>query len=125
MSTEFRILSPSDRLSSAAGLIVAGFQHDFPVADGKRLVGVLTRSDVVRGLSANGPESAVEDAMHRGVDTAHPADMLDGVLGKLQRPTAAPIVVVRNDDVVGIIAAENIAEFIAMQGTRQRVSARS
>ncbi|HLK40331.1 MAG TPA: site-2 protease family protein [Polyangiaceae bacterium] len=119
MVTEFRVLAPSDRLSSAAEHIVAGFQHDFPVVDGTRLVGVLTRSDVVRGLSADGGEASVASAMHRGFATAHPTDMLEGVLSGIQLPEAVPIVVVRDDAVVGIMTAENIGEFILMQGARR------
>ena len=37
MVTEFRVLSPFDRVSSAAGHIMAGFQHDFPVVEDRRL----------------------------------------------------------------------------------------
>jgi Zn-dependent protease len=123
MRTAFRTLSPVDHLSSATELIVAGVQQDFPVVDGKRLVGVLTRSDVVRGLSASGDDASVESVMHRGAETAHPGDMLDAVLARLQRPEAAPIVVVRNDAVVGILAVENITAFIAMHGVRHTAPA--
>jgi Zn-dependent protease/CBS domain-containing protein len=119
MVTEFRVLSPSDRLSSAAELIVAGFQHDFPVVDGRRLVGVLTRSDVVRGLSGGSAEASVASAMRREFATAHPTDMLESVLARLQTPVEAPIVVVREDAVVGLVTAENIGEFILMRGARQ------
>jgi CBS domain-containing protein len=119
MVTEFRVLSPTDRLSSAAEHIVAGFQHDFPVMDGTRLVGVLTRSDVVRGLSENGGEGWVANAMHRGFATAHPTDMLEGVLSGLREPEAVPIVVVRDDAVVGIMTSESLGEFILMQGARR------
>ena len=121
MRTAFRTLSPVDRLSSATELIVAGVQQDFPVVDGERLVGVLTRSDVVRGLSGSGADASVESVMHRGAETAHPGDMLDAVLARLQRPEAAPIVVVKNDAVVGILAVENITAFIAMHGVRHTV----
>jgi CBS domain-containing protein len=125
MVTAFRVLSPSDRLSSAAEVIVAGFQHDFPVVDGTRLVGVLTRSDVVRGLSRDGAEASVASAMHRGFVTAHPTDMLESVLAQLELPKAPPIVVLRDDAVVGIMTAENIGEFILMQGARQASTKRA
>jgi Zn-dependent protease len=118
MVTEFRVLSPEDRLSSAAPLIVAGFQHDFPVVDGGRLVGVLTRSDVVRGLSEGGGECAVASVMHRGFVTAHPADMLDSVMPRLARLEEMPIVVLRDDVVVGILTAENLGEYILLEGAR-------
>jgi Zn-dependent protease/CBS domain-containing protein len=125
MVTEFRVLSPSDRLSSAAEFIVAGFQHDFPVVDGKQLVGVLTRGDVVRGLSGDRAEGSVASVMHREFATVHPTEMLESVLARLQMPVAAPIVVVRDDAVVGIVTAENIGEFVLMQGARQASSERA
>jgi Zn-dependent protease len=119
MVTEFRVLSPTDRLSSAAEHIVAGFQHDFPVVDGTRLVGVLTRSDVVRGLSGTGKDTSVASAMQRGFVAAHPADMLESVLSRLRVADDVPIVVRQGDAVVGILTAENIGEFILMQGARR------
>jgi CBS domain-containing protein len=107
------------RLSAAAELIVAGFQHDFPVVAGSQLVGVLTRSDVVRGLSRNRADASVASVMNREFATVHPTEMLESVLARLQRPVAVPIVVVRDDAVVGIVTAENIGEFVLMQGARQ------
>jgi CBS domain-containing protein len=119
MVTEFRVLSPLDRLSSAAAFVTAGFQHDFPVVDGKRLVGVLTRSDVVRGLSEGEAGALVASAMQREFVTARPTDMLESVLARQQQSNAAPIVVVRGDAVVGLMTAETIGEFILMLGARE------
>lgn len=119
MVTTFRVLSPSDRLSSAAALVVAGFQHDFPVVSGTELVGVLTRGDVMRGISRDGGEALVANAMHREFATAHPTDMLESVLSRLQLPEAVPIVIVRDGAVVGIMTAENIGEFVLMQAARR------
>jgi CBS domain-containing protein len=119
MITAFRILGPSDRLSSAAELITAGFQHDFPVFDGSNLVGVLTRGDVIRSLSSDGAAATVGSAMHRRFETAHPADMLEGVLSRLRSTEGVPVVVVQNDAVVGLITAESLGEFIAVQRARR------
>jgi predicted transcriptional regulator len=57
--------------------------------------------------------------MHRTFVTARPTDMLESVLARLQLQEAAPIVVMRGDVVIGIVTAENIGEFILMQGARQ------
>ncbi len=119
MITEVRVLSSSDRLSAAAELITAGFQHDFPVVDGRQLVGVLTRGDVVTGLSRDGVEGSVANAMHRQFVTAHPTDVLENVLARLQPAEAAPIVVVQDDAVVGIVTAETIRDFTLMHDARR------
>ena len=123
MMTEFRVLSPSDRLSFVTQLIVAGFQHDFPVVDDKRLVGVLTRGDVIRALSQGEAELPVANAMHREFATAHPSDFLETVFARLQMPGVVPIVVLRDEDVVGIMTAEGLGEFILVQGARHAPAA--
>jgi Zn-dependent protease len=46
MLTDFRTLSPQDALRRAVDLLLSGSQHDFPVLDGERVVGVLTRADL-------------------------------------------------------------------------------
>lgn len=51
MITEFRSLGPAEPLSRASELMLAGFQHDFPVIDDGKLVGILTRDDIVKGLA--------------------------------------------------------------------------
>jgi hypothetical protein len=45
MVTQFETLAPGDTLQRAMEHVLAGFQHDFPVVEADRVVGVLTRSD--------------------------------------------------------------------------------
>jgi Zn-dependent protease/CBS domain-containing protein len=112
MITDFETLSVDDPLARAVDRSLAGFQHDFPVLDGDRLVGVLTRADLVRGLAVGGAGSAVREAMQHGFTTADPADMLDAVIGRLQAPDARAVVVLRDDRVVGLVTAEHIGELV-------------
>lgn len=115
MITEFRALAPDDRLDYAAELVVAGFQHDFPVIDNGRVVGVLTRSDIVRGLSESGPLAPVGAAMRPEFATVDPAEMLESVLPRLQSRGATSVVVVQAGEVVGMVTTENIGEFVTME----------
>jgi len=52
MITNYQTLSPDDPLAHAVEQILAGFQHDFPVVEADRVVGVLTRTDLFRALAA-------------------------------------------------------------------------
>jgi len=115
MITEFRTLAPEDRLGRAAEMVVAGFQQDFPVVDAGRVVGVLTRRDIVRGLSEAGPLSAVGHVMQSEFTTADPAELLASVLPRLESRGATSIVVVRSGEVVGMVTTENIGEFVMME----------
>lgn len=119
MITDFRTLAPDDRLGHAAELVVAGFQHDFPVVDAGRVVGVLTRSDIVRGLSEAGPFSPVGAVMRADFTTADPGEMLESVLPRLERGSTS-VVVVHAGEVVGMITTENIGEFVMMENALRK-----
>lgn len=126
MITDFRTLSPSDTLDRAVGHLLAGFQQDFPVveADG-RLVGVLTRSDVIRAISEAGTSALVGDVMQREFETASPFDMAEGILARLQGSNCRSLPVVQNGRLVGLLTAENLGEFVMIQAALAGGSARS
>jgi CBS domain-containing protein len=122
MITEFRTVSPDDRLSDAADHVIAGFQVDFPVSDQGRLVGVLTKTDLLKKLADNGGEGLVRDVMRRDFETATPSDMLEPVFFKLQDGACHSIPVVRNADIVGIVTMENVGEFLSIKRALQPTS---
>ena len=51
MLTTFQTLAPQNTLSYAVELILAGSQQDFPVVDSGKVVGVLTRGDLIKALN--------------------------------------------------------------------------
>ena len=60
MVTDFRTIPVHATLSQAAELLLAGEQREFPVVDNLgRTEGILTRDNLIRGLSRHGPESTV------------------------------------------------------------------
>ena len=81
MVSEFRTLAPQDPLGEAARHIIAGFQHDFPVAEEGRVIGVLTKTDLLKHMAEMGPGALVGTVMCRDFEQADPADMLDTVFG--------------------------------------------
>jgi Zn-dependent protease len=115
MITDFRALEPREPLSRAVEFILAGFQHDFPVIDGKRAVGVLTRSDVVRGLAEAGKAAPVEDWMHSDFGTAEPTETLERALDRLSAHEAGTIVVAKDAQVLGLVTPENIGELMMFE----------
>jgi CBS domain-containing protein len=115
MITDFVALQPHDTLSRAAKHVLAGFQQDFPVVeeDG-RLVGILTRNDLVTGLARYGAEGRVGDVMHREFVTADPRDMLQTAFARLQEHGWHTLPVVQDGRLVGVVTAENLAEVLML-----------
>jgi CBS domain-containing protein len=115
MITDFRSLSPHEPLSSAVEHILAGSQQDFPVVEEGRVVGILTRSDLLTGLTKRGQQAEISEVMQKKFETAAPSEMADRVFARLQRCDCHTLPVLRNGELVGIVTMENVGEFLMIQ----------
>jgi CBS-domain-containing membrane protein len=115
MIKDFRTLAPADTLERAVEHILAGFQQDFPVVEQGRVVGVLTRNDLLKALSQRGPQAQVEGAMQRQFETADPNEMLGTVFPRLNASRCHSLPLVRNGQLAGIVTMDNVGEFLMVQ----------
>ncbi len=122
MITDFQSLSPHDRLSRAVELTLGGFQQDFPVVEGDRLIGVLTHSALLRGLSERGADIPVLQIMRGQPDTASPDDALGGVLSRMHQGGIRALVVVEHREIVGLLTVGNIGELLAFEAAGRHTS---
>lgn len=118
--TDFVTVASNEPLGSAVEHVLARAQHEFPVIDDGRLVGVLTRSDVVRGLADRGPRTRVGDAMHRKFATATPEESLEEAMSRLVGDDVAPVMVMKDDVLVGMLTTENLAELLVFRSAANR-----
>ena len=117
MMTEFRTLAPNDTLARAMEHILAGCQQDFPVVDGGRVVGVLTRGDLLTGLAKQSQLAPVADVMQRNVCTADVGEMVESVLTRLQEDDCRVLPVLAAGELAGILTTENLGEYLMVQAT--------
>jgi Zn-dependent protease/CBS domain-containing protein len=115
MIREFHTLEPKDSLAHAAELALASVQHDFPVLDEDGIAGLLTRANLLQGLSQGGADATVEGMMQKQFDIAAPSEPLEPALERLQQSPGRVLIVVRGDEVVGLLTPENIAEMLTMK----------
>ena len=115
MQTDYYILSPSDILGRAVELILSGAQQDFPVVENGRVVGVLDRDRLISALSQNGQNALVGEVMRRDVPEVDSHDMVETALMRLQESGAKTLPVTHNAQLVGLITAENITEFLMIR----------
>lgn len=115
MLTDFRTVSQYDPLVRVTDLIVGGFQEDFPVVDEGRVVGVLTRHDLLNALSQRGVGARVGEVMQRSFQIADPYEMLEPVFIRLQAGSCHTVPVVNQGQLVGLVTASNIGEFLMIQ----------
>jgi Zn-dependent protease/CBS domain-containing protein len=112
MRTDFSVLAPDDRLDAARDLTVRNLQHDFPVMDRGRIVGVLTRGDLLTGLRTLA-DARVADVMHRQFESADASDTLASVLDRLQgAPDTLPVI--SEGKLVGLVSRDNLLELLRL-----------
>lgn len=112
MITRFFTLAPGDTLQHAADLLLRGFQHDFPVVEHEKLVGMLTRNELLEGLEKNGQGACVSTVMLTDFRTAHPSEMLPETFEHLQGNNGRSLPVVHKGLLVGMISLDTLAEYL-------------
>jgi CBS-domain-containing membrane protein len=96
-------------------LLLAGAQQDFPVMDGRTVVGILTRADLLTALARQDQRSLVAEVMRRDFHSADAADMIDVALQRLQGHDCHTIPVLRRGDLIGLLTMDNVGEFLSVQ----------
>ena len=115
MVTEFHTLSPNDSLSRATAVILSGTQQDFPVVENGRVIGVLTKNDLIKGLASHGQEAPVSTVMQQEFQIVDSYDMLETAFARLRECGCKTIPVTRHDKLVGLMTMDNMGEFLAIQ----------
>lgn len=115
MLTDFRTLAPHDKLVRAVELILSGSQQDFPVVENGRVVGVLTRSDLLMALAKHGQNTPVAEVMQREFHVVDSAEMLETAFTRLQACACHTLPVVRNGELAGLVTMDNVGEFLMIQ----------
>jgi Zn-dependent protease len=120
MLTHFQTLSPANTLGEAADLLLTDSQQDFPVVIGSEIQGVLTRSDLLDGLTRNGRGAPVGAHMRRECATADASEMLESVLARLQGRDCHTMPVVERGGLIGLLTMDNVGEFLMVHAAEQR-----
>ncbi len=112
---------PHDTLQVPLDWALQGFQQDFPVVEGTRVVGMLCREDLIRGLSTYGPAAPVAGVMRRDFKVARAHDMVESTLASLQAGDGRCMPVVdRHGQLLGLVTIDNIGELILVRSAMQR-----
>jgi Zn-dependent protease/CBS domain-containing protein len=120
MQTHFTTLTTNNTLGDAVKVVLDGSQHDFPVMWGDRVMGILTRANLLSGLSQYGPDQPVTTVMQREFETADPNEMLAAVLNRLSAAPTRVMPVLEDGKLAGLVTLENLGEYLVIQNALQR-----
>lgn len=113
MVTEFRALQHGDSMREAGRQLLATSQHHFPVMLGDRVLGLLDRMSLIRGL-AEDPDAYVSNYMLRDFPVLQPEQDLVEVL-PMFTSTEMCALVMREDQLLGMLTGENLGEFLQLR----------
>jgi CBS domain-containing protein len=129
MMTRFQTLAPDDTLGDAVDKLLAGSEHDFPVIDEGRVIGLLRRRPLLQALSDRGRETPVREVAEAECFSVEEGAMLDEALSRMQQANCSTVPVTRDDQIVGLLTLENVGELMmvssALKGRQARLSGRS
>ncbi|MBZ0273292.1 site-2 protease family protein [bacterium] len=100
-------------IGSLADYAATHEQQDFPIIEGKSVVGLATRWDIVQALVNGLREEPVFTIMNRDVTTVTPWDTLDKVLRTGLPLDRAVLPVVQDERVVGLVTPERLQKSLA------------
>lgn len=121
MVTHFHGLTPGDPLARAVDLVMAGSQQDFPVLDGDRVVGVLTRQRLLAALAEQGKGLPVAAAMEREFPLVDAEQSLEGVVASQTGQRVPGIIPVQSHGrLVGLLTWDNLTDYVMIQTALRR-----
>jgi Zn-dependent protease/predicted transcriptional regulator len=115
MHRQVDIVRPDEPLGEAARLLVSTGQMQLPIVDHGETVGVLTRTDVARGIEHAGPRAAIAEAPHHAAITVAPSASLGGVFDRLSHEPDSIAVVVDHGVPVGVVTSDQLATYVALR----------
>lgn len=124
MLTRFATLAPEEPLARAAQSLLSDSQRDFPVVDGDRVVGLLTRAALLTALRQRGTAAPVAAVMQTHPPTAAAESSLEETFQGMQRDGLSALPVVEGERLVGLLTMENIAELPILSATLQGAALR-
>ncbi|GAA4429594.1 site-2 protease family protein [Pontibacter saemangeumensis] len=111
----YSCLRPDETLQKAVDLLLNGQDKEFLVVDGEKVLGVLTRKDLIRGLAERGSTSLVSSIMHKDYVTFSPQMPLQGVYQKMQGSGYTYGPVLDKGVLIGPLDRANIEELLMVK----------
>jgi Zn-dependent protease/CBS domain-containing protein len=122
MVTHLVSLPEHATLDEAVEALLRTSQHEFPVLDATgRLLGVLTRNDMIAALKRYGSAAPVVNVMRRDLPVVGPNEPFEAALRQMQACGCPALPVVdRAGRLLGLVTPENVGEMMLVHSVRPR-----
>jgi CBS domain-containing protein len=120
VTRELRAVTPTTPLAHVLDLIFHGYQSNFPVVEGRQLVGVLVREDILATLRDRGPNVPVGQVMRTDFPVVNLSDSLLHVQRLIAESGVKAAPVVEDGIFRGLITLDKINETYTLLSPRRR-----
>ena len=110
VASDTQTLAPADRLGDVVKLVLHELQEDFPVESEGRLVGVLTRANLINGLHGLGPDGLVQEVMEKDFPVVTAEAPFSEVYEKMNETRVRAVPVLRDGKLLGLVTMEHLSE---------------
>ncbi|MFL9827695.1 site-2 protease family protein [Rhodoplanes sp. SY1] len=117
MITRFATLTPDEPIEAAIETLLSTSQQEFPVVDGeRRLVGVLSRADMIRALKEVGPQAPVAEVMTSDIPLMSHRGRLETAFATLQEKQKPAVGIVdAAGRLIGLVTSETVGEMLMVR----------
>jgi Zn-dependent protease/CBS domain-containing protein len=112
MVSEFRSLDKDETLQEAFAHASRSYQHDFPVTDEGRLVGLVTRQALISGMHEQGGEATVAEVMLTGPCEVAPDDSLAQLYDRIAGGTCPVAAVSEGGTLLGLVTPDSVTQYL-------------
>lgn len=118
VTRELRAVTPATPLAHVLDLIFHGHQSNFPVVEGRQLVGVLVREDILTAFQERGPNLFVSQVMRTDFPVVNLSDSLLHVQRLIAESGVKAVPVVEGGFFRGLITLDKINETYTLLSNR-------
>jgi len=111
----FSILKRDEPLSKAVSLLLDSQEQSFIVKDDGEVKGVLSKKEIISGLSKFGNDIPVEKVMQTNIIKLHEEDKINDIINKFSDGSNTLMPVFEGEEMIGVINLENINEYVQVQ----------
>lgn len=115
MAHDFVVLAPTATVMRGLEMVYQTGQDDFPVMDGERLIGIVTRQDMLNTANRLGPDTLVTEAMDTDLPALPPHAKLSQVYETMMTEGYQSLAVVRDGQIIGLLSYDNISRYLLVQ----------
>ena len=108
----FTPLNPGMPLKQVVDILLNGQEEEFIILDDNKVVGILTKNLIIKGLSDHGQDVEADKIMETDFPTFTTDDTVKDVYEKLQLSGTKIAPVLENDVLTGVIDIKNIHEYL-------------